>query len=243
MPPWLSRYSGGFVNRRSRVQIPPEAPFHFSKEAMMNIIFLGAPGSGKGTYAKLIGAKLGIPHISTGDIFRQEIAQKTKIGNEIKDDLEAGTLVPDKIVIGVVKHRLSQPDCKKGFIFDGFPRTEPQAEALTKIEKIDAVVNLVVDEEYIVQRLLSRRTCPKCKRVYNLLTTQRPKKDELCDDCGVQLIKRKDDTEKIIRDRQQVYKKQTAPLIAFYKKLKVLKDVDASGEAKDIVERVLKVLR
>ena len=209
----------------------------------MKLIFLGAPGSGKGTIAKLVGKQFKIPHISSGDIFRNEVAQKTKLGMEIKEDMEAGKLIPDKIVIDVLEKRLDKADCKNGFILDGFPRTIVQADALSKLEDIHCVVDLEIDEEYIVKRLLARRSCPQCNRDYNLITSLRPKHNEECDDCHVKLVRRADDSEKIIRDRQSIYQKQTKPLIDYYKKKNLLKEVDASGDPATVAERVMKILK
>lgn len=208
----------------------------------MNLIFLGAPGSGKGTYADILGKKLGIPHISTGDMFREEIKNKTRLGQKIEKDIEKGKFVSDKDTIALIKKRLNEKDCRKGFILDGFPRTIKQAEALNKIAKIELAVNFVLDEEYIVKRLLARRLCPKCNRNYNLITSLRPKKDELCDDCGMKLIKRADDNEQVIRSRQEIYKKQTAPLIDYYKKKRLLKNVDGTGTPDEVIERAMKII-
>jgi adenylate kinase len=208
----------------------------------MNLIFLGAPGAGKGTIADLIAKDKKIPHISTGDIFRKEMADKTQLGVKIEKDMHAGKLVSDEDTIAIVKKRISEKDCKNGFILDGFPRTIPQAEALDKIIKINYAVNFDIDEEYIVKRLLARRNCPKCGRNYNLITSMAPKHDEVCDVDGTKLVKRKDDTEEVIRNRQEIYKKQTKPLLDYYSKKKILKNVDASGEPNQIEERVLKVI-
>ncbi len=208
----------------------------------MKLIFLGAPGSGKGTDAKLVAKTLDIPHISSGDIFRNEVAQKTKLGLEIKEDMDTGKLIPDHVVLDVMEKRLTQPDCKNGFILDGFPRTIVQADALQNLEHINAVVDLEIDENFIINRLLARRICPKCSKDYNLMTSLRPKNDELCDVCNVKLIKRIDDNEKIIRDRQNIYKKQTQPLIEYYKKKGLLKSVDATGTPAEVAERVMKIL-
>lgn len=209
----------------------------------MKLIFLGPPGVGKGTIAKLVAKQKNIPHISTGDMFREAMKQKTALGKKIEKVMHEGKLVSDEDTIAVVKNRLKEPDCEKGFILDGFPRTIPQAEALEKITKLDAVVNLFADEELLVKRLLARRSCPNCKREYNLATSMRPKHDELCDVCTIKLVKRSDDNEKVIRERQRIYKEQTEPLIAFYTKKKLIKTVSGVGEPAEVTERVLKVLR
>lgn len=210
----------------------------------MNLIFLGAPGAGKGTIADIVAKEKKIPHISTGDIFRKEMADKTELGLKIKSIMDAGQLVSDDITIEIVKKRLKKRDCSKGFILDGFPRTILQAEALSKIKDIDFVINFDLDQEYIIKRLLARRNCPQCKKGYNLMTSLKPKNNkELCDDCRVKLVSRADDTESVIRDRMSTYNKQTAPLIDFYNKHKILRNVDASGVPESIAKRVMYVIR
>ncbi len=206
----------------------------------MKLIFLGAPGAGKGIYSGLMSRKLNIPHISTGDLFREEVKKETELGKKIKNTIEKGIFVSDEDTIALIKKRLNEKDCENGFILDGYPRTIKQAEELDKIIKIDHVVNFVIDEEYIVKRLLARRNCPKCNRNYNMITSLKPKNNETCDDCNVPLTTRKDDTEEVVRSRQETYKRQTAPLIDYYKKK--LKNIDATGEPEEVIERVMKVL-
>jgi adenylate kinase len=181
----------------------------------MNLIILGAPGSGKGTQTTKLKAKLNIPAISTGDIFRKEIKEETELGKRIKKYLDSGQLVPDEIVIDVIKERIKQPDCKNGFILDGFPRTLEQAKALDKIVKIDACINLSVPKEIIVKRLSARRTCKNCGEIYNLLVLK-PKVDGVCDKCGGPLFQRDDDRESVIEERFRVYERQTEPLLKYY---------------------------
>jgi adenylate kinase len=181
----------------------------------MNLIILGAPGSGKGTQTTRLKAKLNIPAISTGDIFRKEIKEETELGKRIKKYLDSGQLVPDEIVIDVIKERIKQPDCKNGFILDGFPRTLEQAKALDKIVKIDACINLSVPKEIIVKRLSARRTCKNCGEIYNLLVLK-PKVDGVCDKCGGPLFQRDDDRESVIEERFRVYERQTEPLLKYY---------------------------
>jgi adenylate kinase len=181
----------------------------------MNLIILGAPGSGKGTQTTRLKAKLNIPAISTGDIFRNEIKEETELGKRIKKYLDSGQLVPDEIVIDVIKERIKQPDCKNGFILDGFPRTLEQAKALDKIVKIDACINLSVPKEIIVKRLSARRTCKNCGEIYNLLVLK-PKVDGVCDKCGGPLFQRDDDRESVIEERFRVYERQTEPLLKYY---------------------------
>lgn len=180
------------------------------------MIILGAPGSGKGTQTSRLKSLLNIPAISTGDIFRKEIKDGTELGKKIKKYLDSGQLVPDEIVIEVIKERITQPDCKNGFILDGFPRTLEQARALDEIVKIDACINLSVPKEIIVKRLSARRICRNCGEVYNLLVLK-PKVDEICDKCGGPLYQRDDDKESVIEERFRVYEKQTEPLLDYYR--------------------------
>ena len=213
----------------------------------MKLIFLGPPGSGKGTYAKIIGPVLGLPQISTGDIFREHMKNETEIGKKIKEVMESGNLVSDEIVMEIVKSRLEKNDVKNGFIFDGFPRTLKQARELEDIIKIDAVVNLVVPEEIIIQRLTSRRVCEKCGAIFNVITLK-PEKEGICDKCQGELLQRKDDTIEVVKDRLEVYKKQTEPLINYYKEkgllLNIVNDkIDTPPEekAKEILEKLKSV--
>lgn len=207
----------------------------------MKLIFLGAPGSGKGTIAKILSKELNIPHISTGDIFRKEMKDKTSLGIKIEKDMHAGKLVSDEDTIAIVKKRLNEKDCDDGFILDGFPRTLKQAEALDKITKIDIVINYYADEDLLIRRLLARRSCPNCKKEYNLITVMKPKNNnEECDVCKVKLVKRSDDNEKVIRDRQEIYKKETKPLIDYYKKKNILKAVENIKQPVEVAEETLK---
>lgn len=181
----------------------------------MNLIIFGPPGSGKGTYATRLETKLGTTPIAMGDIFREAIKQGTPLGKKVESFLKTGQLVPDDVVIEVLKESINQKG-EKGFILDGFPRTIQQAEALEKIAKIDAVINLVVPERIIVARLSSRRICKNCGAIYNVLFLK-PKKEGVCDVCGGMLYQREDDTEKVIKERIKVYEKQTQPILKFYK--------------------------
>ena len=182
----------------------------------MNLVIFGPPGSGKGTYASRLQVKLGLPAIATGDMLREIVRQESKLARTVKDYMSTGELVPDGIVIQVLKERLARDDCKKGFILDGFPRTIEQAEALDKITKVDAVILLDVPEWILVERLSSRRVCRKCGEVYNILYLK-PEKEGVCDKCGGELYQRMDDTPRIVKDRLKVYEKQTEPLIKHYK--------------------------
>lgn len=213
----------------------------------MNIIMLGPPGAGKGTQAKMLVEEFGIPQISTGDMLRAAVAEGTELGKKAKEYMDKGQLVPDEVVIGIVRERLSKPDCEKGFILDGFPRTVPQAEALDKIlqemgKKIDYVINIVVPDEEILKRLTGRRTCRKCGAMYHVVFNP-PKKEGVCDKCGGELYQRDDDKEETIRKRLEVYKAQTEPLVDYYKKKGVLVDIDGTKGIQEIYQDILKVLK
>ena len=188
----------------------------------MNVILLGAPGAGKGTQAVRIAAAMNIPHISTGDIFRKNIKEKTPVGLKAKSYIDRGQLVPDEVVVEIVQQRIDEDDCKNGFLLDGFPRTIAQAEALDRLTNIDNVINLEVDLDKLVDRITGRRVCEKCGESYHVST----KKDDICEKCGGKLIQRADDTEETVKSRLNVYKNETAPLINFYKNQGVLKNVD-----------------
>lgn len=210
---------------------------------IMNIILLGPPGAGKGTQAKKIAAEYKLPHISTGDMFRETSASGSELGKKLQGYMSAGKLVPDELVIEIVKERLSKPDCAKGFLLDGFPRTVPQAQALDKAlaaagKKIDRVLTMNVDNEEIVRRLSSRRVCPKCGASYNVIS-QPPKKDSICDVCGSAVVQRADDNPETIRKRLEVYETQTRPLIEYYKKAGVVREADGTKS----VDEVYKSLR
>ncbi len=207
----------------------------------MRLVFIGPPGIGKGTYASAVSKVYGIPHISTGDIFREEIKQGTELGRKVKEYVERGELVPDEIVIEVVRKRLLQEDCKRGFILDGFPRTLKQAEALDKITKIDLVLNFKAPDEVIIERLSGRLICSKCGAIYHRKWMP-PKKPGICDKCGGPLITREDDRPEVIRHRLELFRRQFAPIIEYYRRKGLLVDVDASEQAEIVVPRVLKVL-
>ncbi len=207
----------------------------------MRVIMLGPPGAGKGTQAVKLAERLGVPHVSTGDILRKNVRESTKLGQLAQSYMKSGKLVPDDLVIQMVAVRLKDPDAQKGFILDGFPRTLPQAVALEKLTKIDAVVSMFLDPEDLVKRSTGRRICPKDNSVYHLLTNP-PKKPGRCDKCGSELIQRDDDKEETVRARVKVYEDQTAPLIAHYKGKGVLKDVYASGHIEEVHQRILQGL-
>ncbi|MGE5473540.1 MAG: adenylate kinase [Ignavibacteriales bacterium] len=212
----------------------------------MRLIILGIPGAGKGTQADRISQRLGIPHISTGDIFRQNISQGTELGKIAKEYMDAGKLVPDEITIGIVANRIEQSDCKNGFIFDGFPRTIPQAESLgEKLAdmglKIDTVLDIELADEKVLERMTGRRVCSKCKATYHIKYNP-SKMDSICDLCGGSLIQRDDDKEETVAKRIEVYHMQTEPLIRFYKEKNLLKEVEGEGDVESITKKIFEVL-
>lgn len=208
----------------------------------MNLIFFGPPGAGKGSYASRISVRYGIPHISTGDLFRKEIKAQTELGKLADSYISKGRLVPDQITVDMLKKRIAESDCKKGFILDGFPRTIPQAETLEKSGiKIDKVFNFVVTNEKIIERLGGRRTCSKCGAIYHLKNLP-PKVEGICDKCGGKLFVRDDEKPETIKQRLEVYKNQTEPLIGFYRKRKMIVDVDANPEVKAIIPVIEKII-
>ena len=208
----------------------------------MKLIFLGAPGAGKGTQAEIIAGKLNIPTISTGNIIREALANGTEMGLKAKAFIEAGKLVPDDVVIGIIKERLANEDCNNGFILDGFPRTIPQAEALDNMGIIiDKVVDIDVPDENIVNRMSGRRVCKACGSSYHI-ENKKPKVEGVCDACGGELQIRKDDAPETVLDRLNVYHEQTEPLKDFYAKCGKLRSVEGTAPITEITEAILKVL-
>lgn len=213
---------------------------------MVNYVLLGPPGSGKGTQAKIIAEKLNLPHVSMGDILREEVRKKSPLGEKVESILAAGRLVPDELTSELARERLSLSDCEKGFIFDGFPRTLVQAEVLEKIlkeleKKIDKVIYFSLPLDAVVERLSLRRSCKKCGAVYHL-NYALPKTANKCDLCGGDLYLRHDDEEDVIKNRFEVYLKQTKPLIDYYKNKNILIEVDASKLIEDISKDIFKAL-
>ncbi|HEA47289.1 hypothetical protein LCGC14_3063150 [marine sediment metagenome] len=204
----------------------------------MRIILLGPPGAGKGTQSRTITKKLGIPHISTGEILRQASSQKTPLGLKAKDYMDQGHLVPDDLMIDLIKERIKREDCKKGFLLDGFPRTIPQAEALEKISHIDKVIKLKIDNEVAIERLSGRRTCKDCGAMYHVIYIS-PKREGICDGCGGELIIREDDRKEAILERLEVYKEETRPLIKYYKKKGLLVIIDGGRVKQEVTEDLL----
>ena len=207
----------------------------------MKLIFLGPPGAGKGTLAGLVSKEHGIPQISTGDMFREAIKKETALGKQVKEILGRGDLVTDDLTVSLGKERLSQDDAKKGYILDGFPRTIPQAEALGKFQSLDAVVNFAIDDELVVQRLSGREICKNCGAIYHVKNMPSKVKG-VCDKCGGPLYTRPDDSLESITNRLDVYRKQTEPLIEFYRKKNLLKDIDSSKSPEDTHRQIEKVL-
>jgi len=212
----------------------------------MRIILLGPPGCGKGTQAKMMVEKLGVPQISTGDILRSAVKEGSPMGREAKKYMDGGLLVPDEVVVGIVRERLQNEDCAPGFILDGFPRTLPQADALTQVLKelqlpLDRVISLTVDNQALIERLSGRRTCRECGRGYHIKFDP-PKSPESCDACGGSLFQRDDDKEETIKERLTVYENQTAPLIAYYREAGVLAAIDGMRSIPEVQEEIGRIL-
>lgn len=208
----------------------------------MRLVFMGPPGVGKGTYAAAISERFGIPHISTGDMIREEIKKGTELGRKLREYVERGELVPDELVTEIVRARLSQEDCKHGFILDGYPRTLKQAEDLDKMTKIDLVLNFVAPDEVIVDRISGRRICRKCGAIYHVKYMP-SKVPGVCDRCGGELYQREDDKPEVVLRRLEVYRQQFAPIINYYRERNLIIDIDASDQAEIVIPRVIEALR
>ena len=212
----------------------------------MKIIMLGAPGAGKGTQAKKIAAKYGIPHISTGDIFRANIKNGTELGKKAKTYMDQGLLVPDELVVDLVVDRVNQDDCKNGYVLDGFPRTIPQAEALTEAlekmgQKVDFAIDVNVPDENIVKRMGGRRACVTCGATYHMVYAP-TKKEGICDTCGGELILRDDDKPETVKNRLNVYHEQTKPLIEYYNKENITHTIDGTQTMDEVFNDIRKIL-
>lgn len=212
----------------------------------MKIIMLGAPGAGKGTQAKQIAGKYSIPHISTGDIFRANIKNGTELGKKAKEYMDQGLLVPDELTCDLVVDRIGQDDCANGFVLDGFPRTIPQAEALTDAlnklgEKMDFAIDVDVPDENIVKRMSGRRACLDCGATYHIVSIP-PKQEGICDACGSKLVLRDDDKPETVQKRLDVYHEQTQPLIDYYKNQGILKSVDGTQPMEDVFADIVEIL-
>ena len=204
----------------------------------MNLMFLGPPGAGKGTQAKIVSAKYDIAHISTGDMLRTEMSNGTELGKKAKAVIDAGELVSDDIIIAMVKSRLSKADCENGFLLDGFPRTLDQAKALDEIVQLDACVNIDVPDTFLVNRICNRRVCTQCGATYSV----KHLKDMTCEACGGPLIHRGDDTEDTVLNRIAVYNKQTKPLIDFYTEKGIVVNIDGTGSVEGVAEMIFETL-
>lgn len=210
----------------------------------MRVIFLGPPGAGKGTQAKKIIDKFNIPQIATGDILREAVKNETELGQEAQKYMSKGELVPDSIIMGIINDRFKEDDCQNGFLLDGFPRTENQAEELDKVLdgldwNLDMVLCLKVYDEAIIERLTGRRVCKNCGTSFHI-KFQPPAKEGICDKCGGELYQRKDDTEATIRNRLSVYHQQTSPLIAYYEKASLLKNIDGNKSPDHVTKEIMK---
>lgn len=212
----------------------------------MRILLLGGPGAGKGTHAKVLTIRLNIPHISTGDIFRENIKKSTELGERVKNILKEGKLVPDDLTNDIAKDRLQKDDCRNGFILDGYPRTIYQAEFLDDFldsihQKLDYVINIDASEECIINRMSKRRSCPACGRVYHLINIP-PKKDGQCDACGGKLVQREDDKVETVKDRLNIYYKYTKPLIEYYSNKGTLETLDGERKGEVVLQDILNII-
>jgi len=212
----------------------------------MRLVLLGAPGAGKGTQAKKLIERYSIPQISTGDILRKAVQDGTPLGKEAKSYMDRGELVPDSVVIGIIKERLKEDDCKKGYILDGFPRNVAQAKALDEMlsslnSPLDYAISIDVPFDELMKRLTGRRTCKSCGQMYNIYFSP-PKNNGICDKCGGELYQRDDDKEETIRKRLEVYEAQTAPVIGYYREKGILKSVPGTGGIDDIFNKIISIL-
>jgi len=208
---------------------------------VLRLVFIGPPSVGKGTYAKILSKKYNIPHISTGDIFREEIAKGSELGLRVKPYVERGVLVPDEIVVEVVKSILQSPLCSRGFILDGYPRTVRQAEELDKIVSVDVVFLFEAPLEVIVERVSGRLICPKCGAIYNI-SWRPPRRPGICDVCGTPLIRRRDDEPELVRERYQLYRQTLTPVVEYYRRRGILVEINAARDASLVVSDIERIL-
>jgi adenylate kinase len=207
----------------------------------MKLVIFGPPSAGKGTQAQKLSKQYGIPQVATGDLLRKAVADKTPLGLKIKSYLDQGKLGPDEVIVQLIKERVAKPDCKNGFLLDGFPRTMGQAKELERMTDIDLVLSIVVDFDALVERAVGRRTCPKCSAVYHVKFNP-PMNEGICEKCGSKLIQRDDDKEETVRNRLKIYQEQTAPLIEYYRKKGKLVDIDGSGGIDAVYSQMVKAI-
>ncbi len=207
----------------------------------MKLVIFGPPSAGKGTQAQKLAQRYGIPQVATGDLLRKAVAEKTPLGLKVKEYLDKGKLGPDDLIVKVISERVSKPDCKKGYILDGFPRTMGQAKALDKMTEVDLVMNIVVDLDELVERAVGRRTCLKCGAVYHVKFNP-PMNEGICENCGLKLIQRDDDKEDTVRNRLKVYHEQTAPLIEYYRQKGKLVDIVGGGGIEVVFAQMVKAI-
>lgn len=204
----------------------------------MRMVMFGPPGAGKGTIAGALTEQWGIPHIATGDMLRAQVRQGTELGRRAQDYMDAGELVPDDLILEMVRRRLSEADARRGFILDGFPRTLAQADALDEmVGGVDAVMDLEVPEQELIRRLSGRRVCPQCRAIYQV-DTMPPRKAGVCDRCGAQLVRRADDEPEAVRNRLAVYREQTAPVLAYYRERGLLRSMDGTRGSAAVVDEI-----
>ncbi len=205
------------------------------------VVFLGAPGTGKGTQAKKLSTKFGLPHISTGDILRNAVKTGTELGLKAKAIMERGDLVPDDVILGIIKDRLAESDCANGFLLDGFPRTIAQAEGFDRLDSVNCAIQIDVPDSVLVKRLVLRRTCPSCGAMYHL-EYQPPRVEGICDKCGTALIQREDDREDVVKSRLRVYVEKTAPLVGYYREKGVLHSVDGNRNVEVVFSEIVRIV-